>query len=76
MILTTKVLDGYGLRIYIKDRQVIIQDGNIDELFGSKPEPERFFLPRLPYARLVITGFGNISTGAIKALTAYNVDIP
>lgn len=43
--------------------------------FSEKQEQEEWFVSRMPYEKIVISGRGYVSTDAIKLLSEKNVDV-
>ncbi|NMJ87375.1 MAG: hypothetical protein EX285_06000, partial [Thaumarchaeota archaeon] len=62
-----KVLKGYGVSITLKDHQVILKDGKSP--FNEEQDKEAWFVTKIPYDKIIISGKGYISTEAIKLLT-------
>lgn len=68
-----KFLKGYGVSINLKDNKVILRNGK--NLFSEKKEQEEWFVSRIPYEKIVISGRGYVSTDAIKLLSEKNVNV-
>ena len=68
-----KLLRGYGVSINLKDNRVILKDGRND--VTGKSETEEYFVTRMSYERIVISGRGYVSTDAIKLLSEKNVNV-
>lgn len=68
-----KLLRGYGVSINLKDNKVILKDGQND--ITGKSETEEYFVTRMPYEKIIISGRGYISTDAIKLLSEKNVNV-
>ncbi len=68
-----KLLRGYGVSIHLKDNKVILKNG-IDYL-SSIQDTEEWYITKLPYEKIVLSGRGYISTEAIKLLCENNKNI-
>jgi len=68
-----KLLKGYGISINLKDNKVILRNGK--NPFSEKHEQEEWFVSRMPYEKIVISGRGYVSTDAIKLLSEKNVNV-
>jgi len=68
-----KLLRGYGVSISLKNNKVILRNG-VDVL-SSKVDSEEWFVTKLPYEKIVISGRGYISTEAIKLLCDNNKNV-
>lgn len=68
-----KLLRGYGVSISLKNSKLILKNG-IDALSG-KSESEEWFVTKLPYEKIVVSGRGYISTDAIKVLNENNKNV-
>lgn len=67
-----KLLRGYGVAISLKDNKITLKDGM--DVFGHA-EKEEYFVTRMPYEKIVISGRGYVSTDAIKLLSEKNVNV-
>ena len=67
-----KLLRGYGVSITLKDNKISLKNGT--DVFGHA-EKEEYFVSRMPYEKIVISGRGYISTDAIKLLSEKNVNV-
>jgi len=67
-----KLLRGYGVSITLKDNKISLKNGT--DVFGHA-EKEEYFVSRMPYEKIVISGRGYVSTDAIKLLSEKNVNI-
>jgi len=67
-----KLLRGYGVSITLKDNKISLKNGT--DLFGHA-EKEEYFVTRMPYEKIVISGRGYVSTDAIKLLSEKNVNV-
>ena len=67
-----KLLRGYGVSITLKDNNISLRNGT--DLFGHA-EKEEWFVTRMPYEKIVISGRGYVSTDAIKLLSEKNVNV-
>lgn len=68
-----KLLRGYGVSINLKDNKIILKNGQHD--ITGKSETEEYFVSRMPYEKIVISGRGYVSTDAIKLLSEKNVNV-
>jgi CRISP-associated protein Cas1 len=68
-----KVLRGYGVSIKLKDNRIVLQDGY--DFFTKAQEKEEWFVTKIPYEKIVISGKGYISTEGIKLLTEKNINV-
>ena len=68
-----KFLKGYGVSISLKDHRVVLNDGK--NPFTEEQEREEWFVTKLPYEKIVISGKGYVSTEAIKLLAEKNVNV-
>lgn len=68
-----KLLRGYGVSITLKDSKIHLKDG-IHDITG-KSESESWYVPKLPYEKIVISGRGYISTEALSLLSKYNRNV-
>ena len=67
-----KLLRGYGVSITLKDNKISLKNGT--DVFGHA-EKEDWFVTRMPYEKIVISGRGYVSTDAIKLLSEKNVNV-
>jgi CRISPR-associated protein Cas1 len=67
-----KLLRGYGVSITLKDNKISLKNGM--DVFGHA-EKEDYFVSRMPYEKIVISGRGYLSTDAIKLLSEKNVNV-
>jgi CRISPR-associated protein Cas1 len=56
-----KLLRGYGVSINLKNNRIILKNGQHD--ITGKSETEEYFVTRMPYEKIVISGRGYVSTG-------------
>lgn len=68
-----KLLRGYGVSINLKQNQVVLKDGAND--ITGKSEKEEWFVTKIPYEKIVISGKGYVSTEAIKLLSEKNINV-
>ena len=68
-----KLLRGYGCAISLKDNRVCLKGGR--DPFTGQQEIEEWFVTQVPYEKIVISGKGYVSTGAIELLSQYNVNV-
>lgn len=67
-----KLLRGYGVAISLKDNKISLRDGT--DLFGHS-EKEEWFVTRLPYEKIVISGKGYVSIEALSLLNQHNTNV-
>lgn len=65
-----KLLRGYGVSINVKDNQLILKNGQND--LSGQSEKEEWFVSKIPYEKIVISGKGYVSTEAISILNQNN----
>ncbi len=65
-----KLLRGYGVSISLKNSKIILKNGSHD-VTGER-ESEEWFVNRMPYEKIVISGKGYISTEAMSVLSENN----
>jgi len=68
-----KLLRGYGVSINIKNNKIILKNGSHD-ITGEK-EKEEWFVTKIPYEKIVISGKGYVSTEAISLLSKKNINV-
>ena len=68
-----KLLRGYGVSINIKQNKIILKNGTHD--ITGKQDKEEWFVTKIPYEKIVISGKGYVSTEAIQLLTSKNINI-
>ena len=68
-----KLLRGYGVSISLKNNKIILQNGR--DVLSSKVDSEEWFVTKLPYEKIVISGKGYVSTEAIKLLCENNKNV-
>lgn len=68
-----KFLRGYGVSISLKDHHVIFKDGQND--ITGISEKEKWFVSKIPYEKIVISGKGYVSTEAISILNQNNINV-
>ena len=65
-----KLLRGYGVSISLKNSKIILKNGSHD--VTGEYEQEEWFVNRMPYEKIVISGKGYISTEAMSVLSENN----
>jgi len=65
-----KLLRGYGVSISLKNSKIILKDGSHD--VTGESEREEWFVNRMPYEKIVISGKGYVSTEAMSVLSENN----
>ncbi|NMJ86920.1 MAG: CRISPR-associated endonuclease Cas1, partial [Thaumarchaeota archaeon] len=68
-----KILKGYGVSITLKDNQILLKDGK--GISNEEQEKEAWFVTKIPYDKIIISGKGYISTEAIKLLSEKNINV-
>ena len=68
-----KLLRGYGVSINLKENRIILKNGQND--VTGKSESEEWFVTKIPYEKIVISGKGYVSTEAIKLLSEKNINV-
>lgn len=68
-----KLLRGYGVSINIKGNQIILKNGQHD--ITGQSEKEEWFVSKIPYEKIVISGKGYVSTEAISILNQNNINV-
>jgi len=68
-----KFLRGYGISISIKNNKIILKNGSHD-ITGER-EKEEWFVTKIPYEKIVISGKGYVSTEAISLLSKKNINV-
>ncbi len=65
-----KLLRGYGVSISLKNSKIILKNGSHD--VTGKQEKEEWFVNKISYSKIVISGKGYISTEAMSVLSEHN----
>jgi CRISPR-associated protein Cas1 len=68
-----KFLSGYGLSISLKDNKIVLKNGTYP--YSENQEKEEWFITKLPYEKIVISGKGYISTEALALLNENNRNV-
>jgi len=68
-----KLLRGYGISITLKNNKIILKDGS-DDITG-KTNMESWFVKQIPYEKIVISGKGYLSTGALSLLNQNKINV-
>ncbi len=68
-----KLLRGYGISINVKDNKLILKNGQND-ITGISSK-EEWFVSKIPYEKIVISGKGYVSTEAISILNQNNINV-
>lgn len=61
-----KLLQGYGASISLKNSKIILKNGS--NPITRESESEEWFVNRMPYEKIVISGKGYLSTEAMSVL--------
>ena len=65
-----KLLRGYGVSISLKNSKIILKNGS--HPVSGESESEEWFVNKMPYEKIVISGKGYISTEAMSVLSEHN----
>jgi len=68
-----KLLRGYGVSISLKNKKIILRNGR--DVFSGNSEIEEWFVTKIPYEKIVVSGRGYLSTEAIKLLNQNNKNV-
>ena len=68
-----KFLKGYGCSVNLKNNQVTLKNGLSP--FSDSREIETFFVTKIPYEKIIMSGKGYVSTEAVKLLTEKNIQL-
>jgi CRISPR-associated protein Cas1 len=68
-----KFLKGYGCAVNLKDNQVTLKNGLSP--FSDSREVETFYVTKIPYRKIILSGKGYVSTEAVKLLTEKNIQL-
>ncbi len=68
-----KLLRGYGVSINLKNNKIILKNGSND--ITGKQEKEEWFVTKLPYEKILVSGRGYVSTEVIKLLNQNNKNV-
>lgn len=68
-----KLLKGYGISIRQKDHQILLANGK--DVFTGEQKTESYYIPQIPYEKIIISGDGYLSTRAVQLLLANNVNL-
>ena len=72
-IQNVKVLNDYSVSITLKDNQILLNYGKSP--FDEEQDKEAWFVTKIPYDKIIISGKGYISTEAIKLLSEKNINV-
>lgn len=65
-----KLLRGYGVSISLKNSKIILKNGSHPA--SGESESEEWFVNKMPYSKIVISGKGYISTEAMSVLSEHD----
>jgi len=65
-----KLLRGYGVSISLKNSKIILKNGSHD--ITGESQKEEWFVNRMPYEKIIVSGKGYISTEAMSVLSEHN----
>lgn len=68
-----KLLRGYGVSISLKNNHLVLKNGSND--ITGLSDKEEWFVSKIPYEKIVISGKGYLSTEAISLLNQNNVNV-
>ena len=68
-----KLLRGYGISISLKNNHLVLKNGQND--ITGLSEKEEWFVSKIPYEKIVISGKGYVSTEAISLLNQNNLNL-
>lgn len=68
-----KLLRGYGVSISLKNNHLVLKDGQND--ITGISDKEEWFVSKIPYEKIVISGKGYVSTEAISLLNQNNINV-
>ncbi len=68
-----KLLRGYGVSISLKNNHLVFKNGSND--ITGISENEEWFVSKIPYEKIVISGKGYVSTEAISLLNQNNINV-
>jgi len=68
-----KLLRGYGVSVNVKGNHLILKNGQND--ITGISEKEEWFVSKIPYEKIVISGKGYVSTEAIFILNQNNINV-
>jgi CRISPR-associated protein Cas1 len=68
-----KLLRGYGISINVKENKLVLKNGQND--ITGISEKEEWFVSKIPYEKIVISGKGYVSTEAISILNQNNISV-
>jgi len=68
-----KFLSGYGLSVSLKDNKIVLKNGTYP--YSDSQEQEEWFITKLPYEKIVISGKGYLSTKALALLNENNRNV-
>jgi len=68
-----KFLKGYGSSISIKNFEVTLKNGMSP--FSDSQEKETWYITKIPYEKIILSGKGYVSTEAVNLLTKRNIQI-
>ena len=68
-----KLLQGYWVSVSLKNNKICLRNGT--DVLSGKSEVEEWFVTKLPYEKIIVSGRGYISTEAIKLLCDSNKNV-
>jgi len=68
-----KLLRGYGVSINVKDNHLVLKNGQND--ITGISDKEEWFVSKIPYEKIIISGRGYVSIEAISLLNQNNINV-
>ena len=68
-----KFLKGFGCAVNLKGNQITLKQGMSP--FSDSQEKETWYVTKIPYEKIILSGKGYVSTEAVKLLTENNIQI-
>lgn len=68
-----KLLRGYGISISLKNNKIVLRNGR--DVFSGISDTEEWFVTKIPYEKIIVSGRGYFSTEAIKLLNENNKNV-
>jgi len=68
-----KFLKGYGCAVNLKGNEVTLKNGLSP--FSDSREIETFYVTKIPYEKIIMSGNGYVSTNAVRLLTENNIQL-
>ena len=68
-----KFLKGYGCSVTLKGNKVTLKNGNSP--FCDSSDSETWYVTKIPYEKIILSGNGYISTDAVRLLSTKNIQL-